>query len=285
VLAATINKNRRRTRAVIARRQATRFFTRVLLMSLFDLFFGQRPSREAGGAQRSTEERIEPGATPVPAARPAPHAAQEGADERRLRRHARREQLYVAIRESMTRSGVLAATYKFKVLSLDQPGNEFLVMVDLSMAFESITGQLGTMEALIIQNAKARFGITVPTVYWRIDAAPAASPLQPLPAKEDVKAVEEPAMQRPLVEMPTDLAAHPGRAAMRRDPLEADEVAAFRQALLAASARAPSSALDSGAKPLRKASSYTLLTGFEDTELPESAASPALSKTQYGDLH
>ena len=72
---------------------------------------------------------------------------------------------------------------------------------------------------------------------------------------------------------------------MRRDPLEADEVAAFRQALLAASARAPLSALDSGEKPPRKASSYTLLTGFEDTELPESAASPALSKTQYGDLH
>ena len=61
--------------------------------------------------------------------------------------------------------------------------------------------------------------------------------------------------------------------------------AAFRQALLAASARAPLSALDSETKPPRKASSYTLLTGFEDTELPESAASPALSKTQYGDLH
>jgi hypothetical protein len=253
-------------------------------MSLFDFFFGQRLAREAGGAQRSADERIEPGAAPVPP-RPIANAAQPGADERRLRRHARREQLYVAIRESMTRSGVLAATYKFKVLSLDQPGNEFLVMVDLSMDFEGITGQLGAMEALIIQNAKARFAITVPTVYWRMDTAPAAVPTQPPPAKEDTKAVEKPAAQRPLAEGPAEVTARPARAAMRRDPLEADEVAAFRQALLAASARAPLSALDSGAKPKRKASSYTLLTGFEDTELPESAASPALSKTQYGDLH
>jgi hypothetical protein len=258
-------------------------------MSLFDLFFGQRPAKEGGGAQRNADERIEPGVPLMPTPRPAPHAAQEGADERRLRRHARREQLYVAIRESMTRSGVLAATYKFKVLSLDQPGNEFLVMVDLSMDFEGITAQLGAMEALIIQNAKARFAITVPTVYWRMDTASAAAPLKPRPAKEDATAVGKPSAQRPLVqtpaEVPADGAARPLRAAMRRDPLEADEVAAFRQALLAASARAPLSAQDAGEKPRRKASSYTLLTGFEDTEMQESAASPALSKTQYGDLN
>jgi hypothetical protein len=33
----------------------------------------------------------------------------------------------------------------------------------------------------------------------------------------------------------------------------------------------------------RSPRSYTLLTGFEDTEMPESN-SPALSSTQYGDL-
>jgi hypothetical protein len=253
-------------------------------MSLFDFFFGKRLASDGGNAQRSADERIEPSAGVAPSQRPAASAAQEGADERRLRRHARREQLYVAIRESMTRSGVLAATYRFKVLSLDQPGNEFLVMVDLSMDFEGITGQLGAMEALIIQNAKARFAITVPTVYWRMDSTVAA-PVMPLPVKDDARHVPKPAALRPLIDAPTDGAARPLRAAMRRDPLEADEVAAFRQALLAASARAPLSAADAGAKPRRQASSYTLLTGFEDTELPESAATPALSKTQYGDLH
>ena len=253
-------------------------------MSFFDLFFGKPTARKAVGPTGHDDERVEPRpaiALPVPPAL----TGTQSADERRTRRHARREQLYVAVRESMTRSGVLAATYKFKVLSLDQPGNEFLVMVDLSMDFEGITGQLGAMEALIVQNARARFGITVPTVYWRMDTAHAAAPIRPLPVKEDAQEGVKPAAQRPLVDVPADVTTRPARAAIRRDPLEADEVAAFRQALAAASARAPLSALDAGAKPRRKASSYTLLTGFEDTELPESAASPALSKTQYGDLH
>lgn len=263
-------------------------------MSLFDFFFGKRPARQDGAAKQRGEEgldrRIEPNAAPAPPGQPAAGAVQEGATERRLRRHARREQLYVAVRESMTRSGVLAATYKFKVLSLDQPGNEFLVMVDLSMDFEGITGQLGAMEALIMQNARARFGITVPTVYWRMDTmpalAPATAPARPLPPKEaqDIELLGLPPVAEAPV-APTVAPARAGRPAMRRDPLEADEVAAFRQALLAASAKAPVTAFDSGEKTRRKASSYTLLTGFEDTEMPESAASPALSKTQYGDLH
>ena len=247
-------------------------------MSLFDLFFGKHRVGEAGD-----DRRLEPGVAAA-SPRPAVSAVQAGADERRVRRHARREQLYVAIRESMTRSGVLAASYKFKVLSLDQPGNEFLVMVDLTMDFEGITAQLGAMETLIIQNAKARFGITVPTVYWRMEKAPAVAPVKPL-APKAVPDVEPPVAPRPAAEVPAAVPGRPLRAALRRDPLEADEVAAFRQALLAASARAPVGALETAAKTRHKTSSYTLLTGFEDTELPDSAASPALSKTQYGDLH
>ena len=45
-------------------------------------------------------------------------------EDRKAHRHARREKLYVAIRESMTRGGVLASSYKFKVLSLDQRGRQ-----------------------------------------------------------------------------------------------------------------------------------------------------------------
>jgi hypothetical protein len=249
-------------------------------MSFFDLFFGKRARLESAGAKVHAADRLEPGAAVAPLAKPAVAASSNSAEERRIRRHARREQLYVAVRESMTRAGVLAATYKFKVLSLDQPGNEFLVMVDLSMDFEGITGQLGAMETLITQHAKARFGITVPTVYWRMDTAHATAPITPKSAKEvDKPPVPRPAMGAP--EVPPD---RPVRAAVRRDPLEADEVAAFRQALLAASARPPATVLDTAAKARRGTSSYTLLTGFEDTELPESAASPGLSKTQYGDL-
>ena len=45
---------------------------------------------------------------------------------------ARRELLYAVVRDAMTRAGVLSAGYKFKVLSLDARGRQFLVMVDLA---------------------------------------------------------------------------------------------------------------------------------------------------------
>ena len=249
-------------------------------MFFFDLFFGKRLAPQVVGAEAPIDHRIEPSAV-APLARQAVSGSQAGADQRRTRRHARREQLYVAVREAMTRSGVLAASYRFKVLSLDQLGNEFLVMVDLSMDFESITSQLGAMEALIVQNAKARFAITVPTVYWRMDTAHAAAPVKPpLPAKE----LEKPPAQVLAGYVPAALTARPVRAAIRHDPLEADEVAAFRLALLDASAKAPLNARETAAKTRRGVSSYALLTGFEDTELPESAAASVLSKTQYGEL-
>ena len=248
-------------------------------MRFSDLFFGKRRAPESGGAGRPIDHRMEPGAVVTPA-RQAAGGLPPGADERRTRRHARREQLYVAVREAMTRSGVLAASYRFKVLSLDQLGNEFLVMVDLSMDFEDITHQLGAMEALIVQSAKARFAIAVPTVYWRMDTASAPTPGKPQPAKEQ----EKPPVQALAADAPVGLPARAVRAATRHDPLEADEVAAFRLALLAASAKVPVNALETATKARRGVSSYTLLTGFEDTELPESAASPALSKTQYGEL-
>ncbi len=248
-------------------------------MHFFDIFFGKRLAPEAGGVGGPIDHHIEPGAVVTPA-RHAASGMQPIADERRTRRHARREQLYVAVREAMTRSGVLAASYRFKVLSLDQLGNEFLVMVDLSVDFEDITHQPGAMEALIVQNAKARFAITVPTVYWRMDAAPAPTHGKPRPAREP----EKPPAQAPVAETPAPLPARAVRAAVRHDPLEADEVAAFRLALLAASAKAPVNLPEAAPRARRGVSSYTLLTGFEDTELPESAVSPALSRTQYGEL-
>lgn len=193
-----------------------------------------------------------------------PRLAAEGG---KLKRHARRAQLYVAIREAMTRGGVLSASYTFKVLSLDQPGNEFLVMLDLGKAFDGAPEQLGAIEALIVQNAKARFEITVPAVYWRMDAATTGKP-QPRHADGDMA---EPAPH--------------AKARSAHEPIRSEEVAAFEQALLAASAHGPAAAAESGSKSRSSARSCTRLTGFEDTEVAEQASAPALSATQYGDLH
>ena len=116
--------------------------------------------------KRASAGREKPAA---PASQRVPAEINATGESGKIKRHARREQLYVAIREAMTRAGVLSASYKFKVLSLDQRGNEFLVMMDLAKAFGGPPEQLGEIEALIVQHAKARFEITVPAVYWRMD--------------------------------------------------------------------------------------------------------------------
>jgi hypothetical protein len=218
-----------------------------------------RPSSPLSVPQRLSAE----GATPAEAGK--------------VKRHARREQLYVAIREAMTRAGVLSASYKFKVLSLDQRGNEFIVMMDLAKAFGGQPEQLGEIEALIVQNAKARFEITVPAVYWRMDEGATVSK----PALNAHDAVQTAALHTDAT-----AAAAPAKAAPRYEPIQADEVAAFKQALLAASAHGPAAAPENGVKVKSGPRSYTLLTGFEDTEMPpEAISSPALSSTQYGDLN
>jgi hypothetical protein len=200
------------------------------------------------------------------------------AEAGKIKRHARREQLYVAIREAMTRAGVLSASYKFKVLSLDQRGNEFIVMMDLAKAFNGQPEQLGEIETLIMQNARARFEITVPAVYWRMDEMAIVSKPAPLSANDAVQTAA----------LHVNAAAAPAKPpAPRYEPIQADEVAAFKQALLAASAEGSVAAPEKGVKVKsgpRSPRSYTLLTGFEDTEMPESNSSPALSSTQYGDL-
>lgn len=253
--------------------------------------------QKRAAAARDKSPLSVPGRLPVEAAAPG--------DGAKLKRHARREQLYVAIRESMTRSGVLSASYKFKVLSLDQRGNEFLVMMDLAKAFGRPSEQLGEIETLIIQNAKARFEITVPAVYWRIDET--AVVVKPKPSTQDAPqsaSVPAAAVAAATTAAVADTAAKPAKP--RYEPIQADEVAAFKQALLAASAQGPAAAPEKGVKDVKDVKdakearevkeakdaarsksgprSYALLTGFEDTEMPDSPSSPALSSTQYGDL-
>jgi hypothetical protein len=89
----------------------------------------------------------------------------------------------------------------------------------------------------------------------------------------------------------------PAAEAPRFEPLQADEVAAFKQALArgAQPARNAAPAIAAGAAIAATAAAattaggrqasqnYTLLTGYEDTEMPED--NQALSGTQYGTLN
>ncbi|MBX3655654.1 MAG: hypothetical protein KIS62_15205 [Ramlibacter sp.] len=256
---------------------------------------------EATRPVASTKNSPSAGRTPVSNAQPG---------NRKSERMARRELLYGVVREAMTRSGMLSSSYKFKVLSLDARGRQFLVMMDLAREYGDETSRLAEIEALIAQSAKARHDIVVTAVYWRLNehvavglpqTRPAARhsapmPLESGPAPLDSMPTPLASAPAPLVSQPMPLPARRAPAVQRFEPIEADEVAAFKKALAAgvtartaplATAAAPSSG-GASAKAFTDGSgkhgpqSYTLLTGYEDTEMPDD--NPALSGTQYGAL-
>lgn len=201
--------------------------------------------------------------------------------KRRVDRAARRELLYAVVREAMVRAGVLSASYKFKVLSLDGDGHQFLVMVDLAHGAGGDANNLAEIEALIAQSAKSRHDIVVTAVYWRVnehvavgraDMRRRAQPPDSQPPPDSLPA--------PMHSAPVPLTA-PSARGPAYEPIQADEVEAFKRALGAGSRPAPLAA-DKGHHGPR---SYTLLTGYEDTEMAESdQKAPVLSGTQYGEL-
>lgn len=230
---------------------------------------------------------------------------------RKNERMARRELLYSVVRDAMMRAGVLSASYKFKVLSLDARGRQFLVMIDLARDFGGETARLAEIEALIAQGAKSRHDILVTAVYWRMNEHVAVgdpkamlnsggTPSSPMPLESQPAVLDSaPASLGHVRPQPDPVAAE--HTPSRYEPLLADEVAAFKQALATGAsprqaATATTAVSPGGAQHGASArafdgsarhgpQSYTLLTGFEDTELPGTAAgAPVLSGTQYGEL-
>lgn len=235
----------------------------------------------------------------------------EHAASRKHERTERRELLYTVVRDAMVRAGVLSASYKFKVLALDPRGLQFLVMVDLARECGGETVRLSEIEALIVQSAKTRYDIAVSAVYWRINdhlgmgmspkgvvsqgaGLPPAHPLQPA-ALAPAGMVRAPVVGAAPVRnvapapAPAPLAGTvaPVRlVAPRFDPIEADEVAAFKRALAtAAAARVP--VIAAPGVSTRSAARNPVPGGadFPDTEMPEhDSRAQSLSSTQYGDL-
>lgn len=282
---------------------------------------------------------LAPGRPGQPLLQPVPP---EHAANRKNERMERRELLYTVVRDAMVRAGVLSASYKFKVLSLDQRGRQFLVMMDLAREYGGETARLSEIEALIAQTAKTRYDILVTAVYWRINdhvavglpqkgitptpvpsaAAPQGVVRKPVPAPVPAATAPvaapvssllfpaEPAARFPttptaLGRTPSGTTAPapllpasntgpaplvPASAPARFEPIEADEVAAFKRALADAAGRAPV-APAAAARPGVAVRSGPLLppshsTDFADTEMPGSdGQSTALSTTQYGELN
>ena len=266
---------------------------------------------------------LQPGRQGKPLVEPQPP---EHAANRKNERMERRELLYTVVRDAMVRAGVLSASYKFKVLSLDQRGRQFLVMMDLAREYGGETARLSEIEALIAQTAKTRYDILVTAVYWRINdhvavglpqkgitptpvpsaaapqgvvrkPVPAPAPAAPAPVAAPASSLLFPA--EPAARFPTTPTAlgrtpsgttapapllpasntgpaplAPASAPARFEPIEADEVAAFKRALADAAGRAPV-APAAAARPGVAVRSGPLLppshsTDFADTEMPGS---------------
>jgi len=152
--------------------------------------------------------------------------------------------------------------------------------------------QFAEIETMIAQSAKLRHEILVTAVYWRMSEHVAiGDPKQH--AHRDPHRESQPAA---LESSPMPLEAKPVSRS-RFEPIGEDEVAAFKRAIAAgatnpAAVAAAASGVAHGAnatafdgKGHHGPQSYTLLTGFEDTEVADDGRRQVLSGTQYGELN
>ena len=236
------------------------------MMSLFQWFVRKPVARATAGQPSSSLAHMD-ATVPVRAGSSSRgmNGSPSHAANRKTERLERRELLYTVVRDALTRAGVLSASYKFKVLSLDSRGLQYLIMMDLARKDAGAPERLAEIEGVIAQNAKTRHDILVTSVYWRLHehvtsglSKRAATGSEPVPTRVQPSALPKP----------------------RFDPLHADEVAAFKQAIASAAAPVPLSAPGE------------ITTSGRRNPMPERAeefemdrrASP-LSGTQYGDLN
>lgn len=189
------------------------------------------------------------------------------AANRKGERLERREMLYAVVREAMIKAGVLSASYKFKVLSLDSRGRQYLIMMDIARQYAGEATRLAEIEVLIAQHAKARYDIVVTAVYWRVNEHVTAGLTRAMASgKSDTASSSE------ITQAPRRVGGY--------EPLDPKEVAAFKEALASASPRVP---LSAPGEIVRSGPRNPSPPQFEDTELDD-RPSP-LSGTQYGDLN
>lgn len=150
---------------------------------------------------------------------------------RRGRRILRREQLFAVVRESLIRGGVLSTSYEFKVLTLDANGDGFIVLIDLALPAVTMPDEyLLEIEQWIQSSARGRHGMEVRGVYWR---RLAEHDQRGIALKAAVtaqrRASSQPAPAQPA--SATAIPKPPPHSGNTLQPVAADEVEAFRQAL------------------------------------------------------
>jgi len=238
-------------------------------MSVFSWLFAKstpEPSADASAAASKV----------APARLASGPASVDPLSDLKHQRHERRENLYDVVRNVMLRSEVLASHYKFKVLSLDARGRQFLVMIDLQGDQVLSNQRWSAVEQLMAMTAAQRYDLQVKAVYWRLVPATAAEAARP----------NAPPANRPLTAdaKPASRGASEAPAKQGFEPIDNEEVLAFKKAISDATpgeqpSSKPGQVLTSG--PRKPAPP----PGYEDTQLlePDDVASP-LSRTQFGGL-
>lgn len=279
-------------------------------MSFFANWFGKSAKKSASAeaeqasvfshSLRTVQHELPYASSPLVQTKPTPAA--DTSAPRPGERSARREMVYSSVRESMVRSGILSAGYKFKVLALDKRATQFIVMIDLAEQFVTTQDKLAQIEALIAYSAKARFEILITSVYWRLNGQLGVASAKATSGA--AAALRASAASAPLV-APNTRAAMPMASGI--DPVEEAEIEAFKKALMEA-AMSPVPTLDGATAPLvapatpvaptRAAPIVPPRTSSNATQQARDAArrggTPAptpdtnfggLSATQYGDLN
>lgn len=209
---------------------------------------------------------------PIPRPASAPASVDPLADLKH-QRHERREHLYDVVRSVMLRSEVLASHYKFKVLSLDARGRQFLVMIDLLGDEVLAPARWPAVEQLMAMTAAQRHDLQIKAVYWRL------MPLEAAAVPAGVAAAAVTAAPAP----PDSYPETPHRNGY--EPIDQDEVMAFKKAISSGKPedRVPAPAGQMVTSGPRKPPP---LPGYEDTQLlePDDTGSP-LSRTQFGGLN
>ena len=177
-----------------------------------------------------------------------------------------RELLYGAVRDVMIRAGVLVASYRFKVLSLDAQGRQYLIMMDLLKVEMGDMKRLGEIESMIVQVAKVRHDLVVTGVYWRneLQKTTVGVPHTPRSASDTVASVSR---QSKAISAPQNL---------RRKEIEP---------LKHPITRATGEKLSQNEILSSKKKYHASSPEFEDTRITEpNEYGSQLSATQYGDL-
>jgi len=239
-------------------------------VSLFSWLFSKSPAKSAASAD--LDDKLSSTRQPAAAADPLAELKQQ--------RHHNRESLYEVVRSVMLRSEVLSSHYKFKVLSLDTKGRQFLVMIDLLNDAALQPHRWSAIEQLMTLTALQHHDLQVKGLYWRLMMQP-TTPTVAMPAKSDTPLSQA----APQAAVAAVAASAPIAAPIHGfEPIHQDEMLAFKKAIADATPAgesAPEAGKVVSSGPRRAPPAH----GYEDTQLlePEEGASP-LSQTQLGGL-